>query len=128
MKTFTTQADMQALENRYGPAFAQYLADQMAIAASAITAGRPIEFLDVKQANDTVAEHRLRIREIIAHCRTAAQGSTETAFLRRQIAEMRTIYRSALLDSHALMNEYLRRLQGDGIAAMHVATQYAKAA
>jgi hypothetical protein len=120
MKTYQTQADMHALENRYGAGFAQYLADQMDAVSS-----RPIEFLDVKHLNDTVAEHRARIRDLVASCRAAGNGA-DTALLRRQIAEMRDVYRSALLDSRVLMAEYMRRLKTDGVDAMRIAT--AKAA
>jgi hypothetical protein len=41
---------------------------------------------------------------------------------------MRTMYRSAFLDSRVLMDEYLRRLQTQGMAAMHQTTIFAKAA
>lgn len=127
MKTYQSDnmadTDMAALERRYGAGFAQYLADQMVIANTS----RAIEFLDVKHANDTVAEYRARIRTLIAACRTAG-ADAETALLRRQIAEMRTMYRSAFLDSRVLMDEYLRRLQTQGMAAMHQTTIFAKAA
>lgn len=122
MKTFDTGADMQALENRYGAGFAQYLADQMAAIPY-----RPIDFLDVKERNDAVAGYRARIRDLVACCRIV-RADSDTALLRRQIAQLRHEYRSALLDSRALMDEYLRRLKTDGIAQMQITTQNAKAA
>ena len=119
MNTFKRQDDMQALENRYGAGFSQYLADQMAV-----TERRSIEFLDVKQLNDRVAEYRAHVRALVAACRDA-QGQAETALLRRQIGEMRDMYRSALLDSRVLIDEYLRRLQSQGVASMHAVTRKA---
>lgn len=122
MSIYDTEAGMQALENRYGAAFTQYLADQMAAVHA-----RSISFLDVKQLNDDVAAYRTRLRGLIAACR-AAQGDADTALLRRQIAELRAAYRHTLLNSRVMMDEYMRRLKTDGIASMQIVTQYTKAA
>lgn len=109
------------------------------MAANVVT--RAIEFLDVKELNDLVAEYRDRIRSLIALYRTARQQDSnagsrvrrayayqETALLQRQITELRDLYRMAFLDSRILTNEYIRRLQTDGVSQMQFITEKTKSA
>jgi len=136
MKAYQNKSDTQAWENRYGVGFSQYLADQMAHYDR-----RTIDFLDVKELNDLVVEYRVRIRSLIAFYRAAKQydakpgsqvrrayANQETALLKRQIAELRDLYRMAFLDSRTLTNEYLSRLKADGVTQMQFITEKTKAA
>lgn len=121
MKYVQTQADMAALEQRYGAGYAQYLSDQLAF-----TDQQKIDFLDIKELNDLVAEYRARIRDLIALYRTAKNSdgandnkplvrrvyaSHETVLLHRQISDLRKLYRMAWADSREMTDEYIRRLQ-----------------
>lgn len=120
MKYVQTQAEMAALEQRYGAGFAQYLTDQIERLNT-----REIDFLDIKELNDLVVEYRTRIRDLIALYRTVKKtdgsndnqplvrrvyASHETVLLHRQIADLRKLYRMAWADSRELTEEYIRRL------------------
>lgn len=120
MKYVQTQAEMAALELRYGADFSQYLVDQIGRLDE-----RAIEFLDVKELNDLVGEYRTRIRDLIALYRTTKNetgandnrplmrrvyANHETVLLHRQIADLRKLYRMAWADSRELTEEYIRRL------------------
>jgi hypothetical protein len=136
MKDQLKPAEFKALEKRYGAGFSQYLADQIARVEL-----REINFLDIKELNDLVAEYRVRIRELIAFYRATQKtcrkdsplmrrvyADHETILIRRQISDLRKLYRMAWSDSHELMNAYLHQLKTRSPYQMARTTKQGKAA
>lgn len=111
--TTRPQALYGALAVRYDTGFSQEISDSI----DSLTQ-REIQLLDIKELNDLAAEYRQRIRAMIKSCRDAAPGSTvkgvyasfEKIFIRRQIADLWTLYRAAQEDSRELTAAYIKAL------------------
>lgn len=119
MKNSNEFNDLDGMEERYGPAYVQQIRDHLVQ-----TEAREIQYLEMKQMAEILARFRNRVRVMVHHYRRwKADYERETdrvekvyrayegIFVRRQLADVWSLYLTVNRDYHEMRRVYLANLR-----------------
>lgn len=119
MKKYSHINDLDGLEERYGPAYVQQIRDYLVKADA-----RELQYLDMKQMAEILARFRNRVRVMVHHYRRwkvdyeresdrieKVYRAYEGIFVRRQLADVWSLYVTVNRDYHEMRRVYLANLR-----------------